>query len=118
MSLKVSDTSTYLEAAAIEGDVSVVIAGVRSPGEKDKGTDGKQIPDKNLILSYEKAKKEHVCCRTVQKQIRGLYGNDTAGWIGKKIILYRDSCMAFGKKTACIRVRNINPETGKAPEAW
>lgn len=116
--MKVSDTSIYLEAAAIEKDTTVTIAGVRGPNQKDKGTDGKMIPEKNLILSYKGATKEHICCRTVQKQIRALYGNDTVGWTGKKITLFQDSCMAFGKQTACIRVRNVNPETGKAPEAW
>jgi len=116
--MKVSDTSIYLEAAAIEKDTTVTISGVRGPTQQDKGTDGKMIPEKNLILAYKGAKKEHICCRTVQKQIRNLYGNDTAGWIGKKITLFQDSCMAFGKKTACIRVRNIDPETGKEPQAW
>lgn len=116
--MKVSDTATYLEAAAIEKDVTVTIAGVRGPGDKDKGTDGKMIPEKNLILSYEKAKKEHICCRTVQKQIRNLYGNETSNWIGKKITLYQDSCMAFGERVPCIRVRQIDPETGKAPTAF
>lgn len=116
--MKVSDTSTYLEAAAIEKDVTVEIANVRAPGNQDKGTDGKQIPDKNLILGYKGAKKEHVICRTVQKQIRALYGNDTKGWIGKRITLHQDECMAFGKRTPCIRVRNIDPETGRKPEAF
>lgn len=116
--MKVSDTATYLEAAAIEKDITVTIAGVRAPGAKDKGTDGKQIPDKNLILSYKGATKEHICCRTVQKQIRALHGNDTAGWVGKKVTLYQDSCMAFGEQRKCIRVRMIDPETGNKPEAW
>ena len=116
--MKVSDTSIYLEAAAIEKDTTVTISAVRGPNQQDKGTDGKMIPEKNLIIAYKGAKKEHICCRTVQKQIRNLYGNDTAGWIGKKITLFQDSCMAFGKKTACIRVRNIDPETGKEPQAW
>lgn len=116
--MKVSDTSIYLEAAAIEKDVTVKIKSVRFPNDKDKGTDGKMIPAKNMILAYEGATKEHVICRTVQKQIRHLYGNDTAKWIGKRITLFQDTCQAFGEKKACIRVRNIDPETGRPPEAW
>jgi hypothetical protein len=116
--MKVSDTSIYLEAAALEKDTTVTIAGTRPVGSKDIGTDGKPMSEKSMILSYAGAKKEHVACRTVQKQIRALYGNDTANWIGKKITLYQDSCMAFGKRVQCIRVRNINPETGRAPEAF
>jgi len=116
--MKVSDTSIYLEAAAIEKDTTVEIEAVRAPGAKDKGTDGKQIPDKNLIIRYKGAKKEHILCRTVQKQIRALYGNDTANWIGKRIILYQDTCQAFGQTVACVRVRNIDPLTGRAPDAF
>lgn len=116
--MKVSDTSTYLESGAIEKDVTLTIKSVRGPSDKDKGTDGKMIPAKNMILGYNGASKEHIICRTVQKQIRAIHGNDTAQWIGKKITIFQDSCMAFGKKSPCIRVRNVDPETGKQPEAW
>jgi hypothetical protein len=118
--MKVSDTATYLETEALEGkDVTVTIESVRPTSPKDIGKDGKKMSEKSVIISYKGAKKEHVACRTVQKQIRNLYGNDTSNWIGKKITLFPDTCNAFGNpKTPCIRVRNINPETGKAPEAF
>lgn len=117
--MKVSDTSTYLEAAALEKELTLTIKDVRQPGQKDIGTDGRPLGAKSVIIAYEGAKKEHVACRTVQKQIRALYGNDTEGWKGKKITLFPTTCNAFGNpKTPCIRVKNINPETGKAPEAW
>jgi len=116
--MKVSDTSIYLEAAAIEKDCPVTIKSVRAIGAKDIGTDGKPMSEKSMVISYEGASKEHVACRTVQKQIRAIHGNDADKWAGKKIILYQDSCQAFGKKVQCIRVRNIDPATGKAPEAF
>ena len=116
--MKVSDTSQYLEALAIEGEITVTIAGVRAPGNQDKGTDGKPIPEKNMILSYKGAKKEHICCRTVQKQIRAIHGNDTTTWPGKKITLWQTTCKAFGETVPCIRVRNIDPATGKPPTAF
>jgi hypothetical protein len=118
--MKVSDTAIYLETEALEGkDITVTIESIRKPDNKDKGKDGKPMGEKSVIIKYEKAKKEHIISRTVQKQIRALYGNDMDGWIGKKIILYPTTCNAFGDpKTPCIRVRNINPDTGKAPEAF
>lgn len=105
--MKISDKSTYLEAAALTGDTVVTIESVRDPGPKDIGTDGRQIPDKNIILRYKGATKEHIACRTVQKQIRHITGqDDTATWPGQQITLYPTTCNAFGNKhTPCIRVR-------------
>lgn len=118
--MKVSDTAIYLETEALEGkDVTVTIESIRPPSTKDKGKDGKPMSEKSVIIAYKGAKKEHIVCRTVQKQIRALYGNDMTGWTGKKITLYPTTCNAFGNpNTPCIRVRNINPETGKAPAAF
>lgn len=105
--MKVSDTSTYLETAALEGkEITVTISGVRAPAKDDKGLDGRPLSPQSLIISYQGAQKEHIACRTVQKQIRRLYGNDTAGWIGKEITLYPTTCRAFGDpNTPCIRVK-------------
>ena len=110
--MKVSESSTYLETAALNGkDVTVTIAAVRRPlqsgKDKDVGLDGRPISEKALIISYEGKQKEHVVCRTAQKQIRNLLGSDdTAEWIGKKITLYPTTCKAFGDpNTPCIRVR-------------
>jgi hypothetical protein len=118
--MKVSDTSTYLETEGLDGkDITVTIETVRPPNAKDIGTDGRQLGEKAVILKYKAAGKEHIACRTVQKQIRAIHGNDMAAWAGKKITLYPTTCKAFGNpKTPCIRVRNIDPATGKAPEAW
>lgn len=106
--MKVSDTSTFLETAALEGkDVTVTIESARSPGKDDKGLDGRAFNPSAMILRYKGKSKEHVCCRTVQKQIRRIHGNDTKNWIGKQITLYPTTCKAFGDpKTPCIRVRS------------
>lgn len=106
--MKVSDKSTYLEAAALEGDVTVTIESVRDPGPKDVGTDGRAIDPKNVIIRYKGAKKEHIACRTVQKQIRHITGeDDMTKWTGQKITLYRHILpKCFGEKNVpCIRVR-------------
>tara|TARA_R110000772_G_scaffold78559_1_gene168542 strand:+ start:4520 stop:4846 length:327 start_codon:yes stop_codon:yes gene_type:complete len=104
--MKVSDTSIYLEAAAITKDTPVTIAGARKPRSDEKGLDGRPFNPTCVILSYEKGTKEHVACRTTQKQIRALHGNDMDDWKGKKITLFPDTCKAFGNAfTPCIRVR-------------
>lgn len=107
MAIKVSDTSLYLETEALEGrERTLTIAKVRQPKNTEKGRDGRPLNSSALILTYEKATKEHICCRTVQKQIRQLHGNDTAGWIGKQITIYPTTCKAFGDdNTPCIRVK-------------
>lgn len=113
--LKVSDTATYLEAEALEGgEVTVEIAGVRLPGKDDIGKDGRPFDASKLIIAYKGARKEHVACRTVQKQIRRIHGNDTGGWIGKRVTLFQDTCNAFGNpRTPCIRVRFNDPDAGE-----
>lgn len=114
--MKVSDSSTYLESAALKGEVSVTIESVRPIGKDDKGSDGRQMNKKNVVVTYKGATKPHVVCRTAQKQIRfalaGEFGggihdwDDTEKWIGKKITIYPTTCNAFGNpETPCIRVK-------------
>lgn len=117
--MKVSEAYPgYLEAGDLDRkEVTVTIAGHRPSGKEDKGKDGRAI-DKP-ILSFKGTKKELVLNKTNARTVRCLYGNDMANWTGKKVILYPTTCNAFGDpNTPCIRVKEINPETGKAPEAW
>ena len=104
--LKVSDLSPYLETEALGGkEATVTIESVRQPTAKDVGPNGR-IGRNRMILKYKGSEKEHVIGRTVQKQIRQLYGNDTAAWIGQKITLMPDTHSDFGKKNEpCIRVK-------------
>ena len=105
--MKVSEAfGGFLEAEDLpEGkDIPVTILGVRQSPKDDKGRDGKPI-DKPLV-QIQGVKKEWVLNKTCARVIRRLYGNDMAGWSGKKITLYRDVCNAFGKRDVpCIRVR-------------
>jgi hypothetical protein len=106
----------FLEAGDLDGkDRTLVIAHVRGSDSGDKGTDGRPI--EKPIVAFKGAKKEWVLNKTNARTIRLLYGNAFAAWEGKKVTLYATTCDAFGKKhTPCIRVRPVNPETGKAPE--
>lgn len=95
--------SDYLESAHLDGDVTLEISEVVPKG-KLKAKDGKLI-DKP-ILKFKGAKRGYVMCKTTAKVVALMYGNNMAGWIGKKITLFPTTCKAFGKdNTPCIRVR-------------
>lgn len=53
----------------------------------------------------EDKRKRLVLNKTNAISIAALHGNETDKWIGKKITLYATTCMAFGKREDCIRVK-------------
>ena len=61
---------------------------------------------KKPVLYFEKTDKGLVLNKTNAKTIAEMYGNNTDEWIGKRIVLFRSECMAFGKEVECVRVRN------------
>lgn len=80
---------------------------------------GRQDQDAYLLW-FAKSDKPLKLCKTNIRRIISQHGTIGKGWHGKKIALgleteYRPDIKAKGP---CVRVRNIDPETGKAPEAW
>ena len=72
------------------------------------------------LLFFKGSDKPLKLCKTNIKAIIRQHGTIGAGWHGKKIALglkeeYRPDINAKGP---CVRVLNIDPETGKAPEAF
>ena len=107
----------FLEAGDLDGkDVTLKMKVVRQPGPNDKGLDGKPI-DKPIVV-FENARKEWVLNKTNARTIRLLYGDQFGEWKGKAVTIYPTTCPAFGETVACIRVRSINPETGKEPDLF
>ena len=109
----------FLDAGDLDGNESTVtIKLVREPGEQDKGLDGKPI-DKPIVV-FEKRQKEWVLNKTNAKTIRDDlgYGNKYEKWKGRKIVLFPTTCRAFGETVACIRVKVVDPETGKEPDLF
>ena len=77
--------------------------------------------DQNAYLLYFKGSDKPLkLAKTNIKRIINLLGTIGAGWHGKKIILGLeiDKRPDLGGKGPCVRVKNINPETGRAPEAF
>lgn len=47
--------------------------------------------------------------------IAGIYGNDMANWIGKRITIYPTTTSMGGKTVECVRVRPSAPKTAGQP---
>ena len=106
-------TLEYLYAFDLKGkDVTLTIERVTA-GEL-KGTDGKKSKKPLVYFAEGKDKRPLAFNSTNCKITAALYGNDTAGWIGKRITIYPTTCEAFGQTVDCVRVRPKIP-TG-APE--
>ena len=58
--------------------------------------------------------------KTNIKRIIGIHGTIGKGWHGKKITLHTelDRRPDLGGKGPCVRVKNVDPETGKKPNAF
>lgn len=66
------------------------------------------------IVYFEGKEKGFVLNKTNAKTIAGLYGTDTAEWVGKGITIYATTTQMGGDTVDCIRVRPVMPKRGKA----
>ena len=78
--------------------------------------------DKNVTLLYfHKSKKPLKLNKTNLNRLIGLLGTIGKGWHGKEIMLGLEKDRRpdlGGKKGDCVRVLNIDVQTGRAPECW
>jgi hypothetical protein len=78
--------------------------------------------DKDAYLLYFKGSDRPLkLAKTNIKRIINLHGTIGKGWHGKKIALGLEKDRRpdlGGKQGDCVRVLNINPETGRKPESW
>lgn len=88
----------HLEAADFTKDTTVTIKAV------DFAEVGNEQVTKGVIF-FEEFKRGMVLNRTNLKRIIGHHGNETDGWVGKKITLYTSETDFGGKTVECIRVR-------------
>jgi hypothetical protein len=82
------------------------------------GSEGRKLT-KGTVLMFKESDKELVANVTNFATIKSIHGKDPDDWGGKQITLY-PCTTRFGKNPAvpCIRVRNIDPATGKPPTAF
>lgn len=98
--------SKYLKAADLLGkDATVTISGVKADDlQMTNGT-----KERKYVISFVGTDKMLVLNKTNAKSIAAALNEKRAvKWAGQKITLYPTECMAFGKITDCIRVREEN----------
>lgn len=106
----------YLFAFDLQGkDCTVTIE--RVTGGEIKGTGGKKSKKPLCYFKESRDQRPLGLNSTNCKTIAAMYGNDTAGWIGKRITIY-PTTTSFGSETVdCIRVRpGVPSEKTKAGE--
>jgi hypothetical protein len=89
--------SRYLHAADLNGQPKLVeIAAV---------TDVELEGTTKLVVQFAGMDKSLVLNKTNARGLAGLYGDDTVGWIGKKIELYPTTTWFRDQTVPCIRLK-------------
>lgn len=96
----------FIGSYDLEGNENGLLVTIsRLEVEKMQASQGDEPKDKP-VLYFNEGKKGLVLNKTTAKAIAAMYGSDTDGWLGKEIILYATTCMAFGEEVECIRVKS------------
>tara|TARA_Y100000401_G_C8257597_1_gene191588 strand:+ start:141 stop:530 length:390 start_codon:yes stop_codon:yes gene_type:complete len=111
--------SDYLREPDLMGkEAKLTITAWRYTTAQDVGSDGKPMKKANVI-AFKECPKELVLAKVNHVAISRIHGPDPNEWIGKQVIFHPTTCRAFGDpKHPCIRVKGIDPETGKRPEIF
>lgn len=110
------DQSRFLKAADLKGEKKFRIKNVT---EELVGTEAQK--EKKLVVWFTNDERGLVLNKTNNRAIRGAYGDDTAGWVGKIIVVFPTMVDMRGKMTPALRVRIPPPKqaaaAAPAPEA-
>lgn len=68
------------------------------------------------VVYFRGKKKALALNKTNGKSIAGIYGTDTAKWIGNPVALYKAKADSFGKVVPCIRIRPKAPTVSTQPQ--
>jgi len=94
--------SEFLNAADLhDKEVSVIIESVTI--EDVPGVDGKKKA--KPVVRFQGKEKRFPLPKCCAKAIAAKHGKDTEDWVGKRIIIYPTTCLAFGSECECIRVK-------------
>ena len=94
------DQSKYFRAEEILEDKTLKI---KSVTEEMVGQGTNQ--EKKLVVWFDNSKKGLVLNKTNNRTIRSAYEDDTTGWVGQLIVLYRTSAPFGGRQVPALRVR-------------
>lgn len=102
----------FMYAFDLQGkDVTVTID--RIVGGELTGPGGKKSKKPLCYFRESKSGKPLALNATNCKAISAMYGNDTDGWIGKRITVYPTTTQMGGDTVDCIRVRPGVPKESK-----
>ena len=103
------DQSRFLNAAGFKGEKKFRIKNVT---EELVGTEAQK--EKKLVVWFTNDERGLVLNKTNNRAIRGAYGDDTAGWIGKIIAVFPTMVDMRGKMTPALLVRIPPPKQAAA----
>jgi hypothetical protein len=99
------DQSKYLRAEELKQEKILRIKAVTEETVNDRSG-----PLNKLVVWFTTTKKGLVLNKTNNRTIRGIYGDDTAEWAGKSIVLLTIDTEVNGRPTRGIRVRIPPPK--------
>jgi hypothetical protein len=105
------DQSKFFRAEDVPTEKTLRIKGVSVETMADQS--------QKLVVWFTNNKKGLPLNRTNNRTIRGAYGDDTAGWIGKLIVLFPTQADFRGRLVGALRVRipiKKNPNVTTGPQ--
>lgn len=108
MKLNEAFPSRYVSAPDVESDTVVKIEGVRLVDIED---DGVLKP----VMSFTGRKKALVVNKTNFRTIAALFGDETDGWTGKQIELFKSTTQFGADVVDCVRVRAAQDQPTPSP---
>ena len=102
------DQSKYLRAEDLTQEK---LLRIKSVTEELVGQGADQ--EKKLVVWFTNSPKGLVLNRTNNRTIRGAYGDDVAGWIGKLIVVFPTQADFRGRPVGALRVRIPPPKQAK-----
>jgi hypothetical protein len=106
------DQSKFLKATDLDGDKKFRIKTVT---EELIGAGAEK--EKKLVVWFTNDERGLVLNRVNNRTIRGAYGDDTTGWVGKIIVVFPAMVDFRGKLTPGTRVRIPPPKEGNGQAA-
>jgi hypothetical protein len=97
--------SNYLKAADLKSDSKFRIKNATK--EIVGSGDDKEM---KLVLWFTNEDRGLVLNKTNRTVLRDAFGDDTAAWVGKVIVVYPDTTPFGGKIVPCLRVRILPPK--------
>lgn len=87
----------YLKVEMLKGRAATLTINKAELAKFDEGN--------KIAIGFQETEKELVLNKTNAYAVAMMYGEETGGWMGKKIEIFPDTTLYQGKMTPCIRVR-------------